>query len=113
MPKSKKQKKLGVVPTHDELSGMQQTEQLFKSNLFRLQTAELMSEVTPPFGQANAAVEGALKELRGVLCGLPAAELSWERSSKPAAKPTVSHAHLAPLRPHNGSAKLSFLPPAK
>lgn len=92
---------------------MQETEQLFKSNLFRLQMEELLAEVTPPFGKANSALETALKELKGQLCALPATELSWERTGEGSAEAAVSQPHLSTLRLNNPAVRMPFLPPSK
>ena len=100
-------------PTHDDMSGMQLTEQLYKSNFFRLQTAELLAEATPLFGPANLVLERTLKELRDFLCALPAVQLSWKCSAQPGGPPDVSHPHLTSLQPFNQSVCLSFLQPIK
>ena len=92
---------------------MRSIEQLYKSNFFRLQTTELLTEVTPPFGSANLIIEKTLKELRRILCALPAVHLSWERSSEPLNPPKASHPHHIPLQLFNQCVCLPFLPPTK
>ena len=63
------------VPTHDEVRAYTETETLFKSNLFRLQTAELLKEVSP-FSVPLTRLETALRSLHSELASLPEAELS-------------------------------------
>jgi hypothetical protein len=81
-----KKRKLGAV-THDEVSGYTQTETLFKSNLFKLQTDELLREVAP-FKAPLTRLEKALRELRTQLLALPAADVWWQRQKS--GSPTAS-----------------------
>ena len=46
MPPAKKPKRLYEPPTADELNELKETENLFKSNLFRLQMNELLQETS-------------------------------------------------------------------
>ena len=82
-------------PTHDELRGYAETETLFKSNLFRLQTVELLREVAPFSGTPLTRLESAVRALRGELLSLPSAELSSEPR---AGAPSVAMPWRAPAK---------------
>ena len=47
MAKGAKRRRQELSLTHDEVSGYNDTSSLFKSNLFKLQTAELLSVLCP------------------------------------------------------------------
>ena len=104
MPKTKK-RKLGKAPSREEVAGFRETSDLFRSNLFRLQTAELLREVRPAHGEALRPLEGAIRALREALLGVPAAELAYAAGKK---APRVSHPELAALRLHGASVQLAF-----
>ncbi|KOO30039.1 nucleolar protein 6 [Chrysochromulina tobinii] len=104
-----KKRKLGAV-THDEVSGYTQTETLFKSNLFKLQTDELLREVAP-FKAPLTRLEKALRELRTQLLALPAADVWWQRQKS--GSPTASHPHLAHLALANESVHMTWHAPTK
>ena len=104
-----KKRKLGAV-THDEVSGYTQTETLFKSNLFKLQTDELLREVAP-FKAPLTRLEKALRELRTQLLALPAADVWWQRQKS--GSPTASHPHLAHLALANECVHMTWHAPAK
>ena len=108
MPKTKK-RKLGKAPSREEVAGFRETSDLFRSNLFRLQTAELLREVRPAHGEALRPLEGAIRALREALLGVPAAELAYASGKK---APRVSHPELAALRLHGASVQLAFEAPA-
>ena len=108
MPKTKK-RKLGKAPSREEVAGFRETSDLFRSNLFRLQTAELLREVRPAHGEALQPLEGAIRALREALLGVPAAELAYASGKK---APRVSHPELAALRLHGASVQLAFEAPA-
>ena len=107
MPKPNKKRKASAdrAVTHDEISSYDDTSTLFKSNLFKLQQAELLREVSP-FAQPPTRLEAALRALRDELTALPPSELSWERGSSP------SHPHLAHLDLANESVKLAWAAPS-
>ena len=110
MGKAGKKRKLSA-PSHDEVSGYAETETLFKSNLFRLQTAELLREVAP-FSAPLTRLEGALRALRTQLLALPSTELYCERQPG-AAPPKVSHPHLKHLVLANESVRMAWRAPAR
>ncbi|XP_037094201.1 nucleolar protein 6-like [Pollicipes pollicipes] len=53
-PRKKARTALRRPPTADELISLRQTQNLFHSNLFQLQTTEMLSEVTPTAKQSSA-----------------------------------------------------------
>ena len=109
MPKTKK-RKLGKAPSREEVAGFRETSDLFRSNLFRLQTAELLREVRPAHGLRALRRRGdAIRALREALLGVPAAELAYASGKK---APRVSHPELAALRLHGASVQLAFEAPA-
>ena len=113
MPKGAKRRRLASrAVTHDEVAGYSETAVLFKSNLFKLQTAELLKEVSPFGDTPLTRLEGALRELRKELSSLPSAELAWERSG---GHDTVvcSHPHLEHLSLHRESVRLAWAAPTK
>lgn len=110
MGKSKPKKRQRDAVSHDEVSGYAQTETLFKSNLFKLQTTELLREVTPPYGLPLAKLEAALRRLRAEMSALPGAELSWARG---AAGATASHEHLTHLGLRGEAVRFAWAAPAK
>ena len=104
-PKRKRHEK---APTHEEVSAISETERLFKSNFFRLQTTELLREASPVYSStAVQSAEGKIKLLREVLLKFPTAELSWEANDRAARRCRVSHAALAAVRLEN--TKISFM----
>jgi len=60
-------------PTNEELQSIKETEQLFKSNVFRLQIEELLKEVKVSQPKLTK-LEAALHHLRSLLEKLPAVE---------------------------------------
>lgn len=104
--KVKKKRSLST-PTNEELETFNQTELLYKSNLFRLQTAELVREALP---LQSSTLEPALRSLRTQMLALEPAELSWQRGLKDAL-PLVSHAELSQLELVNPKMSLSWQPP--
>ena len=110
-PKNKKRARTDQAPSHDELHKLRETEALFKSNLFRLQTTELLKEASPAYSSpALQGLEAWVRGLRQALLQLPEAELSWERTADGA---SCSHEHLAPLGLHGAKVALGWRPPAK
>ena len=108
MPKGAKKRKVGARSvTHDEVAAYSDTSTLFKSNLFKLQTAELLKEVSPSGSATQGRLEAAVRALRDELTALPSTELSWERGG------AASHPHLSHLALANDSVKVAFTPPAK
>jgi U3 small nucleolar RNA-associated protein 22 len=96
-------------PINEELSKYSETELLYKSNLFRLQTAELVREVVP---KQSTELEAAVRALRAEMMALPPAELAWESSAANVdALPIVSHPELAHLRLVNSRMSLSWRAP--
>jgi hypothetical protein len=119
MPKAKRRKLAARAVTHEEVSKYSDTQVLFKSNLFRLQQAELLKEVSP-FGEGTqparlepARLEAALRVLREEVLALPSTELSWEQGSGGGAAPAVSHPHLSHLSLASGAVRMAWAPPAK
>ena len=106
-------KKRPAASVAEEITAHGETEALFKSNFFRLQTAELLREVAPAYtSPALHSLEGSVRQLRETLLGLPPAHLSWEAGGA-GAEPAVSHAHLAGLSPMNSKVHLSWRPAEK
>ena len=102
-------KKRSDVPTHDEVSRYAETATLFKSNLFRLQTTELLREISP-FSVPLTRLETAVRALRSDLMGISAADLSWERDASGGA--ATSHPHLKHLSLVGDSVRLPWRAPA-
>eukprot|EP01104_Vermistella_antarctica_P019185 TRINITY_DN739_c0_g2_i1.p1 TRINITY_DN739_c0_g2~~TRINITY_DN739_c0_g2_i1.p1 ORF type:complete len:1406 (+),score=464.94 TRINITY_DN739_c0_g2_i1:163-4380(+) len=71
-----KQSKRFVPPTSDELLHLKETQDLFKSNLFRLQISELLSEVTICKGSAKT--ETLLRHLKKALDSLEERNINIE-----------------------------------
>jgi len=57
-------------PTSEEINALKETENLFKSSLFRMQITELLSEVQPKKDR-NKALDDILHELNTLLLSLP------------------------------------------
>ncbi|XP_078367178.1 nucleolar protein 6-like isoform X2 [Oculina patagonica] len=57
-------------PTSEEINALKETENLFKSSLFRMQITELLSEVQPKKDR-NKALDEVLRELNNLLLALP------------------------------------------
>jgi U3 small nucleolar RNA-associated protein 22 len=113
MGKGGKRRRSESKVSHDEVAGYAQTEFLFKSNLFKLQTAELIKEVTPAYGAATSGLEGAVRVLRSRLTALPTAELCWERPTQPGRGAAVgSHAHLERHALRGERVAMPWRPPA-
>lgn len=107
--KQKGQKRPLSAPTNKELAAYSETELLHKSNLFRLQTVELIREVVPK--QLNS-LEAAVRALRTEVMALPPAVLAWECSEEAhGSLPRVSHPELQHLRLSNRKMSLSWQPP--
>ena len=99
--------------THEEVQDQFATSVLFKSNLFKLQTAELLNEVSPfATGVALSKLESAVRALRDELGALQPTELSWDREAAAGRTATASHAHLVPLALSNASVKMPWSPPS-
>ena len=106
-------KKRPAASVAEEITAHGETEALFKSNFFRLQTAELLREVAPAYtSPALHSLEGSVRQLRETLLGLPPAHLSWEAGGA-GAEPAVSHAHLAGVSPMTSKVRLSWRPAEK
>ena len=113
MPKGAKRRRLASrAVTHDEVAAYSETAVLFKSNLFKLQTAELLKEVSPFGGTPLTRLEGALRVLREELSSLPSAELAWERNGGYGTV-VCSHPHLAHLSLRSESVRLAWAAPTK
>lgn len=69
-PTKKAKTNLYSVPSAEEISDLTETEQLFKSNLFKLQLEELLKEVRIEKKKTQK-LEGLLHHLKGVLDSLP------------------------------------------
>lgn len=96
-------------PTNEELSKYSETELLYKSNLFRLQTAELVREVVP---NQSTELEAAVRALRTEMMALSPVELTWESSAASVdALPVVSHPELLHVRLVNSKMSLSWHAP--
>jgi len=74
---NKKQKKQDVVPTSDEIQELKQSQELFKSNLFKLQIQELLKELQVEPEQTRR-LDQFLHHIRHTLQSLPeTATLTW------------------------------------
>eukprot|EP01119_Soliformovum_irregulare_P012830 TRINITY_DN3350_c0_g1_i1.p1 TRINITY_DN3350_c0_g1~~TRINITY_DN3350_c0_g1_i1.p1 ORF type:complete len:1133 (-),score=396.10 TRINITY_DN3350_c0_g1_i1:57-3455(-) len=60
-------------PTPDEMLQLRETQQLFKSNLFRLQIQEMVSEIRVDYDKTTV-LQSALEELRKVIQTIPVIE---------------------------------------
>ena len=82
MPKKSNKRKRDHAPSHDELHQLRETEALFKSNLFRLQTTELLKEAAPAYASpALQSLETWVRGLRKVLLQVPEGAHQQDRSS--------------------------------
>ena len=63
-----------VAPTADEMNELKETKELFKSNLFKLQIEELLSEVSIKYNKTSK-LEGFLHRLKTALDELPEVEV--------------------------------------
>ncbi|KAJ2635598.1 U3 snoRNP protein [Coemansia sp. RSA 1286] len=79
-----KKKGLGSKPTNAEIMALNETALLFKSNLFKLQVDELLSETLVMSNtKETRGLDAALKQIRDVLLQLsPVAEMSVDAASK-------------------------------
>ncbi|KAJ1845242.1 U3 snoRNP protein, partial [Coemansia sp. RSA 486] len=79
-----KKKGLGSKPTNAEIMALNETALLFKSNLFKLQVDELLSETLVTSNtKETRGLDAALKQIRDVLLQLsPVAEMSVDAASK-------------------------------
>jgi U3 small nucleolar RNA-associated protein 22 len=68
-PPSKKPRLITQLPTSEELINLTQTQELFKSNLFRLQISELLSEVIIDYTKLSK-IETVIQNLINVLSEL-------------------------------------------
>ncbi|KAL6064808.1 Nucleolar protein 6 [Balamuthia mandrillaris] len=75
-PRPQKRARAYAPPSHDELTDLKETEQLYKSNLFRLQMAELLAEVRVNREKTKVA-EYLVHKLRKTLEALPRFEVTW------------------------------------
>jgi len=73
-PKSKKAKSGTVVPTNDEVAALRQTEELFKSNLFKLQLEELLKELHVDYDRLSK-LDPMLHALKANLEGMATTEV--------------------------------------
>lgn len=64
-------------PTSEEITSLKETENLFKSSLFRMQITELLAEVQPKKDR-NKALDEVLHELNTLLLSLPDGEMVHE-----------------------------------
>eukprot|EP00731_Ephydatia_muelleri_P016799 Em0009g1223a len=94
-------------PTHEELQTLKETENLFQSNLMRLQITELLAEVKP---KKSAVLDEFLHQLRDVLMTLPSSEPVDLCEALTQVPKTVAY----PLRLSLDKAKgkFKFLPPS-
>uniref|UniRef100_A0A7S4BKK4 Nucleolar protein 6 n=1 Tax=Chrysotila carterae TaxID=13221 RepID=A0A7S4BKK4_CHRCT len=105
----KKRSRTSSVPSHKEIAAYSETELLYKSNLFKLQTEELVRAISPTYGIAPQ--ESALRTLRETVLGLPESRVEWEAPAKAGGKPKVSHPELSRLRLSNQHVHFEWKPP--
>ncbi|KAF9157925.1 hypothetical protein DFQ26_008167 [Actinomortierella ambigua] len=67
---SVKNSSLYKAPTADEIQGLQESQELFKSNIFKLQIEELLKEVQVDYTKTSH-LEAALRQLKEIFDGLP------------------------------------------
>ncbi|KAG0236782.1 hypothetical protein BGW42_002650 [Actinomortierella wolfii] len=65
-----KNSSLYKAPTADEIQGLQESQELFKSNIFKLQIEELLKEVQVDYTKTSH-LEAALRQLKEIFDGLP------------------------------------------
>lgn len=66
-----------AAPTFEEIKRLKETEELFKSNLFRLQITELLSEVRVNYDK-TVVIQHLLRKLYEVVQNVPEQEVTWE-----------------------------------
>jgi U3 small nucleolar RNA-associated protein 22 len=75
-PSGIKNKSLYKAPTNEEIQGLQESADLFKSNIFKLQIEELLKEVQVDYKKTQP-LEAALRKLKDIFDNTPAqSELS-------------------------------------
>lgn len=70
-PLNAKNKSLYKAPTNEEIQGLQESAELFKSNIFKLQIEELLKEVQIDYKKAQP-LEAALRKLKDIFDKTPA-----------------------------------------
>lgn len=75
--KKSKSKKDQAAPSNDEMQALRQTEDLFKSNLFKLQLEEMLKELDVGYDKL-AKVEPILHGLKSSIESIPTQELSYD-----------------------------------
>lgn len=70
-PMGVKNSSLYKAPTNDEIQGLQESSDLFKSNIFKLQIEELLKEVQIDYKKAQP-LEAALRKLKEIFDRTPA-----------------------------------------
>lgn len=70
-PTGVKNKSLYKAPTNEEIQGLQESADLFKSNIFKLQIEELLKEVQIDYKKAQP-LEAALRRLKDIFDKTPA-----------------------------------------
>lgn len=70
-PTGVKNKSLYKAPTNEEIQGLQESADLFKSNIFKLQIEELLKEVQIDYKKAQP-LEAALRKLKDIFDNTPA-----------------------------------------
>lgn len=70
-PMGVKSSSLYKAPTNDEIQGLQESSELFKSNIFKLQIEELLKEVQIDYKKAQP-LEAALRKLKEIFDRTPA-----------------------------------------
>jgi U3 small nucleolar RNA-associated protein 22 len=70
-PLDAKNKSLYKAPTNEEIQGLQESADLFKSNIFKLQIEELLKEVHIDYKKAQP-LEAALRKLKDIFDKTPA-----------------------------------------
>lgn len=76
-PQRRKEAAAFEAPTAEELSRLQQTQQLYQSNLMKMELDELLGEVRVPLDaheKKGRQLEGCLRALKGVLDAMPEAK---------------------------------------
>ncbi|KAG5457607.1 MAG: Nrap protein-domain-containing protein, partial [Olpidium bornovanus] len=112
--RGKKRKGLYGVPSNEELQGLKETSELFKSNLFKFQLDELLAEVRYDYAKAKS-LDAALVKLKDVLDSAvdrPGLLASPSEAAGSLLGEGITVPFPTPGPPANAQYKLAFMAPA-
>ncbi|TPX30639.1 hypothetical protein SmJEL517_g05826 [Synchytrium microbalum] len=112
-PRKKKRTTHIKPPTHDEIQQLKDTSELFKSNLFKLQLEEMLSEVRVKYTRMTT-LDGMLHKLKNFFDTLePRDEVSLEEAQSTLASEGVSIPFPSPAPPGDIKCSFAFQRPSK